>query len=171
MSKQITIAGNPVKVSVKPSRKAEKTVKVEIKSKKEITVEIPERVKIETDTLLNKHKKLLEKKYFEFLQKKPTLKDNSLLYKGKYYKLNFKALKKKPEKEIIVEKNVLTLFHETCFNPYTILKEWMRNETKKLVDKMKQKYADVLEDPLVIRVAETTRWGYTRKNGFYVSKC
>lgn len=168
MSKQITIAGHQVKISVRSSRKAEKTVKVEIKSKKEITIEIPEGVEIETDILLDKHRKLLEKKYTQFLKKKPILKHDSVLYKGKYYKLNFQEVKKNPEKEVIVGKNKLTLFHEPRSSPYRILKKWMTQETKQLVDEMKQKYVDALGDPLVIRVADTTRWGYTRKNAVIV---
>jgi len=168
MSKTITVAGNRVKISVKQSRKAKKTVKVEIKSEKEITVEIPEGVEIEINTLLGKHRNLLEKKYTQFLQKKTILKDDSILYKGKYYKLNFQVIEKNPEKEVIIGKNELTLFHEPRDNPYRILKKWMTHETKRLVDEMKQKYIDTLGDPLVMRVADTARWGYTRKNGVIV---
>lgn len=168
MSKKINIAGKQVKVFVKPSRKAEKTVKVEIKSENEITVEIPEGVKVKTDILLDKYRGLLEKKYIQFLHKKPILKDNSILYKGKYYQLDFKEVEKNPEKQVILGKNELKLFHEPRSDPYRILKKWMTNETKQLVDEIKQKYIDALGDPLVMRVADTTRWGYTRKNGVIV---
>jgi len=164
----ITIAGNQVKVSVKPSRKAEKTVKVEIKSEKEITIEVPEGIEIETDALLDKHRQLLDKKYTQFLQKKPILKDDSILYKGKYFKLNFQEVEKNPEKQVVVGNNELTLFHEPRSDPHRILKKWMTNETKRLVDEVKQKYVNALGDPLVMRVADTTRWGYTRKNGVIV---
>ena len=168
MTKMITVGGNRVKVSVKPSRKAEKTVKVEIKSEKEITIEIPEGIEIETNTLLDKHRNLLEKKYTQFLQRKTILKDDSILYKGKYYKLNFQEVEKNPEKEVIIGKNELILFHEPRSDPYQILKKWMTQETKQLVDEIAQKYIGVLGDPLVVRVADTTRWGYTRKNGVIV---
>jgi predicted metal-dependent hydrolase len=168
MSKTITIAGNQVKVSVKTSSKAEKTVKVEIRSKKAIIIEIPEGMEIDTDIFLQKHKNLLEKKYTQFLQKKTILKEDAILYKGKYYKLNFQDVEKSPDKEVIIRKKEITLFHEPCYNPYKILKKWMTHETKRVVDEVKQKYVETLGNPLIIRVAETTRWGYTRKNGVIV---
>ena len=61
MSKQVTIAGKQVEVSVKRNERAKKTVKVEIKSKDKIVVSLPEGVDIDVDAFLEKHKNLLEK--------------------------------------------------------------------------------------------------------------
>ncbi len=110
----------------------------------------------------------MEKKYTQFLNRKPILKANSILYKGKYHRLEFQKVEKESDRAVVLEENKLTIFHERKSDPYRILKRWMTKETEQLVDKVKEKYTEILETPLIIRVAETTRWGYTRKNGVIV---
>jgi len=153
---------------VQRSEKARKTVKVEIKSKDRIAVSMPQDVDVDVDAFLEKHKSLLEKKYKQFLAEKSVLQDDQMLYRGEYYKLVFRAVENKPEEEIVLGEGTITLFHEPHSNPYRILKRWMTRKTEELVNEVKEKHSEILGDPRVIRVAETARWGYTRKNGVIV---
>lgn len=164
---QIIIAGNRVNVFVKQSNRSSKIVKAEIKSKNRIIVTTPTDIKVDVDAFLKKHRNILEKKYKQFIARKPIFTGNLILYKGEYRILVFRIVEKRPKEEVILSENMLSVFHEPRSDPYLILKRWLTRQARQLVDDVKKKYK-VLRNPLAIRVADTKRWGYIRKNGVIV---
>ena len=61
----------------------------------------------------------------------------------------------------------ITVEHQQDSDPNRLLKKWVTEQTKSLVQETIEKHPQ-LKTPLRLTVTDTKRWGYTRKGGVIV---
>jgi len=163
---QIDIDDKSIKISVKPTKhNAKKTVRMEFKAKDELLVYLPHNTDVDIDALLKKHHDLIERKYREYDSRIQILEDKTILYKGNPYEIEIRGTEDQNQEKIELTNGSLIIYVSDKQNPLRLLKKWLREQTKKLVQNVREKYSENLdEEPTRLSVTDTSRWGYCRKN-------
>ena len=164
MSRELSINGDPVQVQVKVNRRALKTVSIEIKSEDRILIKVPKDSEVDIDLLLDKYKPLIEKKYQVYRSLKPVYENGVMLFNGQKRRID-KILS--DVNLVSLDEDVIRVEHKHDFDPSKLLKEWISDQTKTIVEETMQKFPQ-LRKPLRVTVTDTTRWGYTRRSGVIV---
>ena len=75
------------------------------------------------------------------------------------------VLFEEPVEKVRLENDSIIIEITENENPKTILKKWMTEKTKNLIDETLEKHSNhIMKTPTRISVTDTKRWGYTRKN-------
>lgn len=164
MSREISINGNKVQVWVEVNQRAHKTVSIEIRSKDRIKIKVPKGREVDIDRLLEKYQPQIMKKYEVFQSLKPVYENGSILFNGK--PRSIKTIQGEVN-QVILDEDIITIEHRRDFDPSRLLKQWTTEQTENLLKETTQKYPQLLA-PSRVTVTETTRWGYTRKNGVII---
>lgn len=141
-----------------------KTVKIEFKPPN-IIISIPKGVDYDVDDLLSRRSNLIKRKYREALSKIKILDKNVILYKGHPYQITANQNSKPPKIRIHLKDDEMIIHVRKREKPKIILKNWITNQTKSMVDNIADKYSDQIgEEPTRISVTDTKRWGYCGNN-------
>ena len=165
--KSITINGQHIEVRVKPNPRAKKTVRIDFESSSQLTVLIPENAEIDIEKLIVQNRGLIERKYNELEKKIQILNDNGVLFQGERYRLEPHQVESFDDEKVMINDDCIKVYHNHERKPGKVLKKWMTEQTKQLVQETQKKNPD-LKPPTRITVADTSRWGYTRDNGVIV---
>jgi predicted metal-dependent hydrolase len=160
-----TVDGKQVRVSVQPSQRARKTLEVKFISSDELVVKYPYNKEVDVESLLQKHRASIERSYKHYLSQKRILDGDLLLVGGVPHKMVLNNIWEPPAERVLVHDGTLTINVRGAEDPAILLRDWVKGQTRKLVDDVTEKHRDELGGPSRIFVTETTRWGYCRKNG------
>lgn len=161
----IDIDGKEIRVTVKTSVKARKTVNIEYKSEEELVVSLPKNQEVNLEAILRKHRDLIERKYRDYLSKVRILEDDVILYRGIPHQIKIELRNDSNGIPVATEENSIIIRASERENPYTLLKKWMTKETRDLIEETTVKYSSqIMETPVRVSVTDTQRWCYCRKN-------
>ena len=160
-----TVDGKQVRVSVQPSQQARKTLKVKFISGDELVVKYPYNKEVDVESLLEKHRASIERSYKQYLSQKRILDGDVLLVGGVPHKIVLNNIGEPPVERALVHDRTLTINVRGSEDPAILLRDWVKGQTRKLVDDVTEKHRGELGGPSRIFVTETARWGYCRKNG------
>jgi hypothetical protein len=160
-----TVDGKQVRVSVQPSQRARKTLEVKFISRDELVVKYPYNKEVDVESLLEKHRASIERSYKQYLGQKRILDGDVLLVGGVHHKMVLNNIGEPPVERALVHDGTLTINVRGAEDPAILLREWVKGQTRKLVDDVTEKHRGELGGPSRIFVTETARWGYCRKNG------
>jgi len=165
MTSIFTINGKQIKVSIKPSQKARKTLGVKFISSNELVVRHPHNRDADIDSFLEKHRASIERIYRNYLSQEQILDGETLLVGGVPHKILLNKTANPPTNRVHLDDGTLTINAKESEDPSVFLSEWVKSQTVKLVDDLVKKYHSELGIPSRIFITETARWGYCRKNG------
>jgi len=160
-----TVDGKQVRVSVQPSQRARKTLEVKFISGDELVVKYPYNREVDVESLLEKHRASIERSYKQYLGQKRILDGDVLLVGGAPHKIVLNNIGEPPVERALVHDRTLTINVRGSEDPAILLRDWVKGQTRKLVDDVTEKHRGELGGPSRIFVTETARWGYCRKNG------
>jgi len=161
----VEVDGKEIRVTVKTSVRARKTVEIEFKSKEELVVSLPINQEVNIEALLGKHRGLIERKYRDHLSRVKILDGDVILYKGKPHLIKIGQREDNNGLTVATEENSIIIRAKEKENAKALLKKWMTKETRDLVEETTANYSDHLTDaPVRVSVTDTQRWGYCRKN-------
>jgi len=160
-----TVDGKQVRVSVQPSVRARKTVEVEFRSRDELVVTYPYGKDVDVAALLEKHRSLVEQKYREFLDRKKILDGDIILVEGVPHRIILNWFEEPPIERVKINDSLLTINLRKEEKLAIILKGWLSQQTKNLIDNIVNKHQKDLGKPAKVFIIDTARWGYCRKNG------
>jgi predicted metal-dependent hydrolase len=128
-----------------------------------LEVIVPVRQKINVKQLLKKKRKWIESKFDEMLKSKKIFDSRRLLYRGTYHNVIFgSALTKR----IRVSAGKIILPPSNGMDWKEIVKNWMRHQTKRLVDKRLNHYTHQLGLSFAnFSVRDTRKWAYCTRDG------
>lgn len=162
--KTITIDGEQVPVSTQPSN-ARRSVDIEFKPG-EIIVRIPRGQQVDLETILTRKRDLITRKYREATSKIRLLDVDSIHIRGRPYRIVTKETLDPPEPRVKLDGNTLMVNVKEKENPNIILKNWITQQTHRLIDKTLQRQREKLGTlPEKTRIQDTARWGYCNKKG------
>lgn len=161
----ILIDGNLIRVSVQPSQRARKTVEVKFRSKNEVVVTYPYAKDVDVAALLEKHREAIERSYRQFLGQRRIFEDKIILIKGEPHRIMVEAFTETSDQRVEMTNDTIIVYSKEQESPDIILKEWLKEHTRKLIDEIAAKNRDELGESSKIFVTDTARWGYCRKNG------
>jgi len=161
----IEVDGKEIRVTVKTSARARKTVDLEFKSEETLVVSLPMNQEVNVEALLRKHRDLIERKYMEYLSKVKVLEGDVILYRGMPHLIKLEHRNDSNGIPVATEENSIVIRASEREKPYILLKKWMTKETRDLIEETTAKYSDqITETPVRVSVTDTQRWGYCRKN-------
>jgi predicted metal-dependent hydrolase len=131
----------------------------------EIVVKHPYNKEVDVESLLEKHRASIERSYKQYLSQKRTLDGDVLLVGGVPHKIVLNNIGEPPAERALVHDGTLTINVRGAKDPAILLRDWVKGQTRKLVDDVTEKHRGELGGPSRIFVTETARWGYCRKNG------
>jgi len=163
----ITIDNQTVQIITKTSNSA-RSIDIQFKPGT-IIINIPRGAEIDLDQLLTQKHDLLTRKYREAISKKRILEKGTILIQGIPRKIITQKTPEPPKQRITLIEDTITIHHTQHENPTKILKQWMVQQTKQLIQNTLEKYKEQLETlPEITRVADTARWGYCNKKGHII---
>jgi predicted metal-dependent hydrolase len=165
MTSTFTINGKQIRVSVQPSQRARKTLEIRFTSAEEVVVKHPYGKEVDVDSLLEKHRASVERSYRKFLSQKQILDNYVLLVGGVPHRVVLNQTVDPPVERVHVDDGILTINIRESEHPAIYLSDWVKGQTRKLVDDLVKRYCGELGSPSRIFVTETARWGYCRGNG------
>ncbi len=165
MTSTFTIDGKKIRVSVQPSQRVRKTLEVKFISNEELVVRQPHNREVDIDSLLEKHRASIERSYRNYLSQKRIFDGYVLLINGPPNKLVINETTNPPVERVHVRDGTLTINVRESEHPTIYLSDWVKSQTRKLVDDLVKRYLSELGEPSRIFITETARWGYCRKNG------
>lgn len=158
------INGDNVQVQVQVNQRARKIVSIEIKSEDRILIKVPKGREVDVELLLEKYKQLIEKKYQVYRSLKPVYENGVILINGQKRRIE---QTQSDVNQVTLDEDVIRVEHKHDFDPSKLLKKWITDQTKTIVEETMKKYPQLWE-PLRVTVTDTTRWGYTRRSGVIV---
>ena len=162
--KTITIDGEQVQVSTQPSN-ARSSIDVEFKPG-EIIVRIPRGQKADLETILTQRMDLISRKYREAASRIRLLDGESIHIGGRPYRIVTQETPDPPESRVKLDGDTLTVNVKEKENPNIILKKWITQQTRRLIDETIQRHREKLGTlPEKTRIQDTARWGYCNKKG------
>jgi len=165
LTSKFNIEGKQIRVSVQPSQRARKTLEVKFISSDELVVKYPHNRDLDVEALLEKHRISIEVSYKQYLSQKRILEGNVLLVGGVPHKIVLNKITNPEVGSILVHDGTLRINLRGEEDPAIILREWVKAQTRTVVDEIAQRYQDELGSPSRLFVTDTARWGYCRKNG------
>lgn len=165
MTSIFIIDGKRINVSVQTSQRARKTLEVRFISADEVVVKHPYAREVDIDSLLEKHRVSIERSYRNYLSQKRILDGGALLVGGVPHRIHLNKTEDPLSERVNVYDGAIIINARESEDPAVFLSEWVKSQTRKLVDNLVKKYLDELGEPSRIFITETTRWGYCRRNG------
>jgi hypothetical protein len=159
------VDGKQVRVSIQPSVRARKTVEVEFRARDELVVTYPYGKDVDVVALLEKHRSLVKQKYREFLDRKKILDGDMIFMEGVPHRIIVKHVKESAVERVKIDDASLIINLKRGEKPEIILKGWLSQRTKELIDNILDGHQEDLGKPTRVFITDTARWGYCRKNG------
>ncbi len=158
--------GRRLKVSVRLSERARKTISFRFETEEELVVTLPMGKGVDIGSFLLKHRRSLSKRYEAYLSKQRILQDDTILFKGKPYRVKVKRTESHCNAPVILEGESIIICAVGRGHPVLLLKQWLIEETRELVRGVVAKYSGSLGmNPERVSVRDTSRWGYCKGNG------
>jgi predicted metal-dependent hydrolase len=163
--KTITIDGEEVQISIQPSN-ARRTLDIEF-NPGEITIKVPRGQKVDLDTIIAKRRDLFTRKYREAIAKIKLLDGDIIHIGGKPHKIETIETPNPTEPRVEIAEETLRIQTKENENPLEILKKWITEQTRRLIQDTLQKYEDKLGTILEkTRIQYTAKWGECTKKGY-----
>ena len=157
--------GRRLNVSVRISERARKTIRVRFK-KGVLVVTLPIGKGVDVESFLKKHSRNLSKRYEAWLSKKRIIQDDTILLKGKPYRVQIERVMSPSKASVVLDGESVVIHPVGRKNPVSLLKQWLIEQTRELVREVVEKYPNSPDvNPERVFVRDTSRWGYCKKNG------
>jgi|TARA_B100000315_G_C14542175_1_gene571486 predicted metal-dependent hydrolase len=128
-----------------------------------LLITLPKRSSVDSQTIIKDKRKWIEAKYQKLSKRMPIIDGDQILFSGEYHRLEVKYSDKAVVK---ISRKKIILFITSDIDSKTLLRDWMTEETWKIVGKIIPLFAHKLGVKVSnIRVKGTSRWGYCKRKG------
>ena len=156
----LQVNGKDVEYIIRNGR-SEKYVTFKFSSANKLEIVLPKNHKIDVKLLLKKNASLIKRKHLEAVNRQKIQDGNTLLYKGKKYRVEIVIKKNLKENRVTIKNNIFEVVVSETENCAYILKRWVYDETKRYIHEVESRYSEFFKNkPVNISVVDTRRWGY-----------